>query len=69
MKLSLVSQNRGLTPINETSKEAKEPESASSSIFSWLFQHTTQIIELALRILFTKQIEGCIGKPDEMKVF
>lgn len=64
-----MSQNRGLTPINEALKDTKSDLNSSPSVYSWLFQHTTQIVELALRILFTKQIENFIGKPDDLKVF
>lgn len=66
LNIFIVSQNRGLTPINEASKDNLN---SSPSVYSWLFQHTTQIVELALRILFTKQIENFIGKPDDLKVF
>lgn len=62
--------NRALTPINETAREnSKDKDNAiSPAILSWLFQHTSQIVELALRILFTKQIESCLGKSDDLKV-
>ena len=55
---------RGLPPITE-SFEAKQ----TSSLFAWTFQHVSQVIELTLRILLTKQIEECLtnSKSAELK--
>jgi hypothetical protein len=53
-----------LPAINE-SFEAQPP-----ALFALTFEHTTQIVELTLRILFTKQIENCLASSnlDDMKV-
>jgi hypothetical protein len=55
---------RTLTPIHESG----ESQVASTSLFSWMFQHVSQVVELSLRILLTKQIEACLGKPDDLRV-
>ncbi len=67
IKLKFLAQIRQLETINEAS-ELKQFE---QNIFSWMFQHTSQIVELSLRVLFTKQIEDCLNgsKTEELKVF
>jgi hypothetical protein len=40
----------------------------SSSIISWSLQHISQIIELALKVSFTKQIETHLGDGNELSM-
>ena len=35
-----------------------------SSLFSWLLEYPSQIIELTMRIMFTKQIDEQMSKDD-----
>lgn len=62
---NFLAQNRALPSIHENNELI-----SNQSIFSWLFQHTSQIIELSLRVLITNQIEKCLkeSKLDELKV-
>ena len=58
---------RLLQPINESTETHFFP-----SLFTWTFQHCSQIVGLTLRIMFTKQIEACLAssqqnKTDELK--
>lgn len=53
--------NRPLPAISE-SFEAQPP-----SLFTWTLQHTSQIIELTLRILFTKQNKTALELVDSLK--
>ncbi|CAF0814108.1 unnamed protein product [Brachionus calyciflorus] len=60
------SEKRALPAINENIDQKNQ---SSHSVFSWLFQHTNQIIELSLKILMTSQIEKSLkeAKMDELK--
>lgn len=53
--------NRVLPAISE-SFEAQPP-----ALFTWTFQHTSQIVELTLRILLTKQVEESLKSVEDLK--
>ena len=56
-------ETRQLPAISE-SFEAQPP-----ALFAWTLQHTTQIVELTLRILFTRQIETCLATSlEDLKI-
>ncbi len=53
-----------------TISESNNENQNNPTHFSWIFQHISQIAELALRILFTNQIETCLNNEkalDELK--
>lgn len=57
-------EHKALQPINETAEAQFFP-----SLFTWTFEHCCQVVDLTLRILFTKQIETCLSsenKSDEL---
>ncbi len=55
-------QNKAQLPAISESFEAKPP-----ALFTWTFEHTSQVIELTLRILFTKQIEASLKSVEDLR--
>jgi hypothetical protein len=45
---------------DERSSNINNSNKRTSFIYSWIFQHTIQIVELSMRINFTKKIEECL---------
>ncbi len=55
-------QNKTQLPAISESFEAQPP-----ALFAWTFQHTSQVIGLTLRILFTRQIEASLKSLEDMR--
>ena len=70
-KLSLINENlvllapkpdtRVLQSINESSETNFFP-----SLFTWTFQHCSQIVSLTMRIMLTKQIETSLASQNNI---
>jgi len=55
-------QNKAQLPAISESFEAQPP-----ALFTWTLQHTSQVIGLTLRILFTRQIEASLKSLEDMR--